>query len=115
MDTSQLTKKKPLTPEQQADAARLLVLWSAWQQRTKTEGKKALTQGEFGYRYDVGSQGMVWQYLHGRTPLNLKAVMAFAAAVDCRIEDISPALAVTAQTVSEAVADTPPPPKSRHQ
>jgi hypothetical protein len=90
MNTKSLTRKKPLTPEQKADADRLLALWTAWQERTKAEGKKPLTQGEFGYRYEIGSQGMVWQYLHGATPLNLKAVMAFAVAMDCRVEDISP-------------------------
>lgn len=98
-----LIPKKPLTEEQLADAARLMGLWHAWQDRCRDEGRKPLTQGEMGYRYDLGSQGMVWQYLNGRAPLNLKAAMAFAVAMDCSVEDISPSLSVTAQRAAGAV------------
>jgi hypothetical protein len=109
MNKSLLTKKRPLTEEQKADADRLLALWVAWQERQKAEGKKPITQGEFGYKHDLGSQGMVWQYLHGAAPLNLKAAMAFAVAMDCAIEEISPALANTAKRAGEAVALTQAP------
>lgn len=42
------------------DAARLKALYN--------ERKGKLSQEEFGSRYEIGSQGMVWQYLNGRRP-----------------------------------------------
>lgn len=52
-----------------------------------------LTQGEFGKKYGIGTQGMVWQYLSGRRPLNLEAAAKFARGLGCTIFDISPEMA----------------------
>lgn len=52
-----------------------------------------MTQEEFGELYSIGSQGMVWQYLNGWTPLNIEAAAKFAKGLNCTIADISPEMA----------------------
>lgn len=54
---------------------------------------KGMTQEQFGAMHGIGSQGMVWQYLNGETPLPLEAAAKFAYALKCTIYDISPPLA----------------------
>lgn len=54
---------------------------------------EGMTQEEFGERYGIGSQGMVWQYLNGWTPLNIEAAEKFAAGLNCTIADISQEMA----------------------
>lgn len=49
-----------------------------------------MTQEKFGAEYGLGSQGMVWQYLNGYTPLNIEAAAKFAHGLRCTIKDISP-------------------------
>ncbi len=61
--------------------------------RLYDERVKDLTQGEFGKKYGIGTQGMVWQYLSGRRPLNLEAAAKFARGLSCTIYDISPEMA----------------------
>lgn len=51
-----------------------------------------VTQEQFGQAHGIGSQGMVWQYLNGRRPLNLKAAAAFAQGLGCSVRDFSPRL-----------------------
>ena len=51
-----------------------------------------MTQAEFGEKYHLGSQSMVWQYLHGRAPLNLDAAKKFAAGLNVSLSEISPTL-----------------------
>lgn len=77
--------------ERRADAARLKLLFERHQ--AQLDPKEKLTQEEFGERYGIGSQGMVWQYLNARTPLNLPAAARFAKGLGCKIEDFSPSLA----------------------
>ena len=60
--------------DSKADAARLRDLFKA---RTK------LSQAAFGKQYGLGSQGMVWQYLSGSTPLNIPAAKKFAEGLGC--------------------------------
>jgi hypothetical protein len=52
-----------------------------------------MSQEAFGEEYKIGSQGMVWQYLHGKTPLNLNAAMKFAVGLGCPISAFSPTIA----------------------
>lgn len=90
-------------PGFEADASRLLALWN----RFKAENRK-VSQLSFGSQYGIGTQGMVWQYLHGRTPLNLTAATKFAEGLQCRVADISPYLAQLAERASELGADRAP-------
>jgi hypothetical protein len=56
-----------------------------------------MTQGQFGARYNIGTQGMVWQYLNGHRPLNVEAAAKFARGLRCTINDISPEMAAALQ------------------
>ncbi|MGA4113023.1 S24 family peptidase [Ralstonia nicotianae] len=67
------------------DAVRLKALYN--------ERKGKLSQEEFGSRYEIGSQGMVWQYLNARRPLNIKAAAAFARGLGVDVASFSPKLA----------------------
>lgn len=56
-----------------------------------------MTQKEFGAKYDIGSQGMVWQYLTGYRPLSYEAAAKFARGLRCNIYDISHEMAESLQ------------------
>ena len=79
---------KPKVPDLQKieDAERLLNFYEK-----KIKGNKS--QIEFGEDSGIGSQGMVYQYLQGKRPLNIIAATKFAAAIGCKISDFSPSLA----------------------
>lgn len=72
-------RQDPRWPEAHVN---LLGLWDR-----RPEG---MTQEQFGAEYGLGSQGMVWQYLNGYTPLNFEAASKFAKGLRCTIKDISP-------------------------
>jgi transcriptional regulator with XRE-family HTH domain len=52
--------------------------------------RDSLSQEEFGAEYGIGTQGMVWQYLNGYTPLNIEVACRFSEGLRCTISDISP-------------------------
>lgn len=76
--------RKPLEDWQAQDSARLKKLF---EQRTK------LSQLQFGEEFDIGSQGLVWQYLNGHIPLNLGAALKFASGLGVAVKEFSPNLA----------------------
>ena len=80
-------KKEPKQLEdwQAEDALRLKALFDARQPK--------ISQAEFGELFEIGSQGMVWQYVAGRRPLNIKAATAFARGLSVNVELISPTIA----------------------
>lgn len=72
-----------------------------------------MSQEEFGIRFDIGRQSMVWQYLNARRPLNIKAVTNFARGLGVSVEAISPRLADEIRRASAAVDEAiPHPPAS---
>ena len=80
-------KKEPKALEdwQMEDARRLKALFDAREPK--------ISQADFGAQFDIGSQGMVWQYVAARRPLNIKAVTAFARGLGVTVEEISPKIA----------------------
>lgn len=52
-----------------------------------------VTQEKFGADNDIGTAGMVWQYLSGHRPLNYEAAAKFAKGLGCSIYDICPDMA----------------------
>ena len=63
-------------------------------QRFFEERKPAdMSQEEFGHKYGVGGQAMVWQYISGHRALGAEAAAKFAKGLNCTIADISPSLA----------------------
>lgn len=79
-----------IDPALQAEADALLRLWAK---------HAPASQSEFGAKYGIGSQGMVWQYLHGKRALNLKAAAAFSTGLGVQIKEFSPRLAAEAETL----------------
>jgi len=55
-----------------------------------------MSQLEFGQAYEIGNQGMVWQYLNADKPkgsaLNVLAAIKFATGLHCRVADFSPSI-----------------------
>lgn len=79
------SKKSKIEPFHIEESERLKALYN--------ERVKDLSQAEFGAKYDIGSQGMVWQYLNAKSPLNLLAATKFAQGIGCQISDFSERLA----------------------
>lgn len=77
-----------------AESKRLRELW---------EKRKTMTQVEFGEKYGIGTQGAMYQFLNGVTPISLKAAIGFAKGLNCQISDFSPRLAAEAMRHAEAV------------
>lgn len=78
-------KRKPLEDWQLADAVRLKALFANRQDK--------VSQAEFASRHKFGeTQGIVWQYLNGRIPLNIKALLKFSRALGVGPDEISPRL-----------------------
>jgi transcriptional regulator with XRE-family HTH domain len=91
---------KPLTPEELADAARLKILFQAWQKSRKDKGEPASQEAaieilQFG-------QSAVSQYLNGGIPLNVDAAYRFAEMLGRPIASFSPTLAERAARYSAA-------------
>ena len=56
-------------------------------------GPDKLSQAEFGARFGIGGQGMVWQYLNAHSALSLDAALKFARGLKCDVCAFSPRLA----------------------
>lgn len=67
------------------DAARLKALFDAREPK--------ISQMKFGADFDIGSQGMVWQYLTAMRPLNIDAAVKFARGLNVSIDRFSGRLA----------------------
>lgn len=81
------------------DAARLKELF---------DSKAPFSQEEFGRRFEVGNQGMVWQYLNARRALNIKAASAFAKGLGVTVDSFSPRLADEIRLAASHIADAIP-------
>jgi phage repressor protein C with HTH and peptisase S24 domain len=64
------------------------------------------SQMVFGQKFELGSQGMVWQYLNGRRPLNLSALLKFSKGLGVSPTEISPTLSAELQSVGPLVDKT---------
>lgn len=89
--------RKALESWQISDATRLKQLF---------ESHSKLSQEQFGAEYDLGSQGVVWQYLNAHIPLNLAAALKFARGLGVRIADFSPTLAADLGDANHSEANT---------
>lgn len=70
------------------------------------KGSREMSQARFGDDYDIGSQGMVWQYMNGHRPLNLQAAVNFARGLGCSVSDFSPRLAESQRSIAAAADDS---------
>lgn len=91
-----MAKKQPnkarRTPQdwQMEDAKRLRALYNL---KMKSGEIEKMSQEKFGATFFIGSQGMVWQYLHGTRPLNVEVATKFAKGLQTEVKDFSPFLA----------------------
>lgn len=76
-----------MTPADEAAAISLKAEWQREADRRRLLGLAPLTQSVVGEIMDIG-QSAVSQYLNGKIPLNYKAVMAFATALNIEPERI---------------------------
>lgn len=82
--------KLPLSPEQQADARRLMQAWQQWQNDQREAGRP-FSQDEVSDKLGFG-QSALSQYLTARIPLNTKTLAKFCALMGVRAADISPTI-----------------------
>jgi hypothetical protein len=86
----EMKKQTTLEEWQLQDAEALRHLFEA---RTEKTGEgRLISQMDFGAKYGIGSQGMVWQYLRGHRPLNIKAAVSFARGLGVKVSDFSETL-----------------------
>ena len=90
-----MKKTYTLTPEQIEDAARLKAIYTA------KKSELNLSQLKLGEDYEIGSQGMVWQYLNGKAPLNVDAATKFANALKTTIDAFSPSIALSIEKANK--------------
>ncbi len=86
-------KRGEVTDEHRKEAADLRSIWESDQGRAARRALGASTQEAFGEKMSIGNQSAVWQFMAGKTPLSLKAAIAFAAGLGCEVRDFSPRLA----------------------
>ncbi|KPB98103.1 XRE family transcriptional regulator [Pseudomonas ficuserectae] len=98
--------RTPLADWQEADAERLRALYKRRVQESKARGDvPTLNQAEVGERCGWNSpQSAFSQYANGKVALNLDALVKLAAALDFRLEEVSPTLA---SGIVRAVDDAP--------
>lgn len=87
--------------QQTAEARRLTELFK--------EKSGGMSQEEFGARYNIGTQGMMWQLLNGRRPLNLKAAVGFAQGLNIPLDVVSPTIAEEVRSAAQLLSDSPIP------
>ncbi|WP_454871752.1 hypothetical protein [Paraburkholderia xenovorans] len=80
-------EKRPLTAEEQAEAGRLMAAWLAFK-----ESHPGVTQAWLGSAAELGSQGLIGQYLRGIIPLNLRALVSICGQIGADASQISPRL-----------------------
>lgn len=91
-----MKKTYTLSPTQLDDANRLKSIFESKKRELN------LSQLKLGTEYDLGSQGMVWQYLNGKAPLNLEAATKFARALRVPISEFSPSIALSIERANKA-------------
>lgn len=102
-----MSKRRELTPEEQADAARLMAIYVDRKAQAKAVGRK-LTQESVSAECGWSGQSAFSQYARGKVPLNLKALLTLAKVLRFNPAEVSPSLAKTmlAATGSQNVTET---------
>ncbi|MGV0953861.1 MAG: hypothetical protein ACOYBR_06075 [Fluviibacter sp.] len=69
---------------------------------------KDLNLAKFAREFQVpGGASMIYQHASGRRAISLKAGLAYAKGLSCALDEISPRLALLAQTVRNSTEDIP--------
>lgn len=72
------------------------------------DARVEMPQSAFGELHRIGSQGMVWQYLNGKRPLNKDAAVKFAQALGVDVAMFSPRIASEIALLAENSSYSPP-------
>ena len=87
-----MNKRRALTDEEKAEAGRLKAIYERRKSEARSRGE-SLTQEAVGSKCGWESpQSAVNQYLNGRVPLNLEALLRFSEALQFRPNEVSPRL-----------------------
>lgn len=89
-------KKAKIDPVHVEEAEKLRQLFQA-------RPSPQLSQARFGEQNEIGSQGVVWQYLNARIPLNLEQAVRFARGLNCSVADFSPRLAAELASLQQGL------------
>ncbi len=111
---ARMGKRRDLTPEEQAESARLKAIYEDRKAAAKARGQ-SLTQADVAERAGWSGQSAFSQYATGKIPLNLDAALALARVLACDVGEISPRLAKmmnipSATNIREAANTEPAPP-----
>jgi len=96
-----------VTEEHRAESRRLLSIWN--RKKAALAERGWATQEKFGHQFGIGNQSAVAAFLNGRTALSLKAAVAFARGLDCKVADFSPRLADFLNEAPHLDRSEPPP------
>lgn len=100
------SRQAKVTDEHREEAQKLKELFEGYVQKQAQKGVK-VTQAGFAAAAGLGSQGLLWQYLNARIPLNLRAGLQFVKGIGCRLEEFSPRLATEQATLSHGAPAGP--------
>lgn len=92
-------RRRELTPEEVADAKRLKAAWLAYK-----DANPGANQTWLAAESGLGTQGAVGQYLRGKIPLNMPALLAMCRVMQLNPSDISPRLGMNLIISDEAHA-----------
>lgn len=82
-----------LTPENIAESEALKRLF---------DEKATMSQRKFAKQFDVGTPGLLWQFLNGRKALHLKAAVKIAQGLGVSVSDFSPRLSKEQQALTSS-------------
>lgn len=86
-------RRSGVTDVHRKEAAALKNLFERYQASQLRSGVK-VTQIGFAHDHGIGTtQGIIWQYLNAKIPLNLQAAVKFAEGLRVQVKDFSPRLA----------------------
>lgn len=92
--------RRPLTPEEVAESARLKAIYEQRKSAAKTAGR-SLTQADVAEACGWSGQSAFSQYATGKVPLNVEALLKLAKALDFDASEVSSRLLSTVANVQQ--------------
>lgn len=101
-------------PEVVEEEARALKgLYQQYVDRIAAKTGERPSQEKIGEEFEIGTQGMVWQYLNGKRSLGVVAAERFARGLGVPIESFSPRLASIVRRAALVTGNVAPPEPSK--
>ena len=100
-----MSKRRELSSEEKAEAARLKAIYIQRKAEARSRGE-SLTQEIVGHRCGWESaQSAANQYLNGKVPLNLDAIINLSTVLDFKVSDVSPRLAAELEKIADRIQE----------